>query len=180
MPLPFEPFDTERLHIRLVEPQDTDAFFRWYSDPETCRYWSEPPMTERSQAESRVSRLTLSNGEQGSLALVMTLDGKSIGTLSAFGHSESNRRCELGYSLDREHWGKGYMREALKALLQMGFDKWNLHRYEADTDPRNVNSIKLLTSLGFKQEGLLRERWIVAEEVSDTAFFGLIRSDWQP
>ncbi|MDL2358538.1 MAG: GNAT family protein, partial [Pseudomonadota bacterium] len=45
--------------------------------------------------------------------------------------------------------------------------------------PRNVASGKALERVGFRLEGLLRERWIVAGEVCDTAFYGLLRRDWE-
>ena len=53
-----------------------------------------------------------------------------------------------------------------------------MNRLEADIDPRNDNSAKSLTRLGFREEGVLRERWIVAGEKSDTAYYGLLASDW--
>jgi len=55
-----------------------------------------------------------------------------------------------------------------------------LNRIEADIDPRNPASAKTLECLGFQKEGLLRERWIVSDEVSDTAYYGLLRQEWQP
>jgi hypothetical protein len=48
-----------------------------------------------------------------------------------------------------------------------------------DIDPRNVPSARILERLGFVKEGYLRERWIVAGEKSDTALFGLLRSEWR-
>ena len=81
--------------------------------------------------------------------------------------------------LAQRAWGLGYMHEALSALLDHGFSAWNLNRVEADIDPRNQASARALERLGFRREGLLRERWIVAGEVSDTAYYGLLRSDWR-
>ena len=71
------------------------------------------------------------------------------------------------------------MHEALSAVVEHAFGALALHRLEADVDPRNAASLRTLERLGFRQEGLLRERWIVADEVSDTAFFGLLASDWR-
>ena len=53
-----------------------------------------------------------------------------------------------------------------------------LNRVEADIDPRNEASARTLERLGFRREGLLRERWIVGDEVSDTALYGLLQRDW--
>jgi RimJ/RimL family protein N-acetyltransferase len=90
-----------------------------------------------------------------------------------------NRRAELGYALGREHWGKGYMQEALRALLDYSFNELNLHRLEADVDPRNASSIRTLEKLGFRQEGYLRERWLVGGGIQDSLFYGLLRSEWR-
>lgn len=91
---------------------------------------------------------------------------------------EASRRAEIGYVLAREVWGRGLMHEALSALVALAFQTLNLNRLEADIDPRNTASTNSLARLGFVQEGFLRERWIVGSEVSDTALFGLLRSEW--
>jgi len=71
------------------------------------------------------------------------------------------------------------MHEALQALLDFGFGELDLNRIEADIDPRNSASARTLERLGFTKEGYLRERWIVGEEVSDTALYGLLRREWR-
>ena len=70
------------------------------------------------------------------------------------------------------------MNEALTALLDHGFSELALNRVEADVDPRNTASIKCLARLGFAYEGLLRQRWIVGGEVSDSAIYGLLCEEW--
>jgi RimJ/RimL family protein N-acetyltransferase len=71
------------------------------------------------------------------------------------------------------------MSEALIALLDFAFGTLALRRLEADVDPRNANSLRILGKLGFQREGLLRERWNVAGEIQDTAFYGLLAKEWQ-
>jgi Acetyltransferase (GNAT) domain len=70
------------------------------------------------------------------------------------------------------------MHEALQAILEFGFGELDLNRIEADIDPRNGASARTLERLGFTKEGYLRERWIVGDEVSDTALYGLLRREW--
>jgi len=71
------------------------------------------------------------------------------------------------------------MHEALQALLEFGFGELDLNRIDADIDPRNSASARTLERLGFTKEGYLRERWIVGDEVSDTAIYGLLRREWR-
>ena len=71
------------------------------------------------------------------------------------------------------------MREALTAVIDYAFGELDLNRIEADTDPRNERSTRLLEHLAFVKEGLFRERCIVDGEVSDSAMYGLLRRDWE-
>ncbi len=64
-------------------------------------------------------------------------------------------------------------------MINHAFGPMKLNRIEADIHPDNLASAKSLDRMGFRQEGLLRERWIVGDEVSDTAFYGLLASDWK-
>jgi RimJ/RimL family protein N-acetyltransferase len=71
------------------------------------------------------------------------------------------------------------MAEALPALVAHAFGALDLNRLEADIDPRNTASARVLERLGFRREGLLRERWIVNGEKSDSAIYGLLRAEWR-
>ncbi len=105
-------------------------------------------------------------------------DGVLVGMCTLFNLAAESRRAELGYLLDRRHWGTGLMYEATSALLSYGFRTLQLNRVEADVDPRNLGSVRLLERLGFVREGLLRARWIVSSEISDSAIYGILASQW--
>jgi RimJ/RimL family protein N-acetyltransferase len=70
------------------------------------------------------------------------------------------------------------MNEALMAVLKYAFEVLELHRIEADVDPRNTESIKTVERLGFQREGYLRERWQVNGEIQDAYFYGLLKQEW--
>jgi RimJ/RimL family protein N-acetyltransferase len=72
------------------------------------------------------------------------------------------------------------MREAIAALLDLAFGRLGLNRIEADVDPRNERSLAVLERLGFRREGLLRERHIVAGEIQDSVMLGLLARQWRP
>ena len=117
----------------------------------------------------------LASGENLRLGLEHLEGNRLIGQCTLFNRSAICRRAEIGYALASSAWGQGYMNEALKALVRYGFEQLDLNRIEADVDPRNVASTAVLERLGFEREGLLRERWIVSGEVSDSALYGLLR-----
>ncbi len=171
----------QRVRLRWLTDDDVDDLFVVFSDPDVMRYWSSPPFVSRDQAQELVDEIRRHFADKSLFQWGIELldDGHVIGTCTLAEPSEQNRRAELGFALGRAWWGRGYAREAVEALLAFAFGELDLHRIEADADPRNDASIGLLERIGFVREGTLRERWIVAGETQDTAFFGLLRREWE-
>ena len=172
---------TERLTLRWFAPSDAEGLFAIFSDPAVVRYWSSPEWTDIGYANKMIEETlaAYASGEGVRLAVVLKATGELVGQINLHHMFHSNRRCEVGYALARAHWGKGYVTEAMQAALDYAFGPLNLNRIEADIDPRNDASAKVLQRMGFKEEGYMRVRWIVKEEVCDTIYFGLIKSDWE-
>ena len=173
---------TERLLLRPLIRGDELPLFEIYSNPEFMRYWSAPPWTSIDQARALIDRDSheMAMGEHIRLGIIFRDSEKLLGTCSLFNFDVQCRRAELGYGIGQKYWRKGFMTEAVTALLEFCFHNLNLNRIEADIDPRNTASAGGLLKLGFMLEGLLRERWIVDNEVSDTALYGLLLKDWRP
>jgi RimJ/RimL family protein N-acetyltransferase len=171
---------TSRLRLRPLRDDDAPALLAIFSDARVMRHWSTPPWAgiDRAQAVIALDREALAAGRHLRLGLERLEDGDLLGTCMLFNFYPQCRRAELGFGLRSAAWGRGYMHEALAALLGHAFDALGLNRVEADTDPRNRAALSTLERVGFEREGLLRERWIVAGEVSDSAILGLLRSRW--
>jgi RimJ/RimL family protein N-acetyltransferase len=101
-----------------------------------------------------------------------------IGTTTLFSLAGAHRRAEIGYSLVGSHQGRGLAAEALRTAIGHAFGDLGLERIEADVDPRNEKSWQLLERLGFRREGLLRDRWRVDGEVCDSYLYGLLRPEY--
>jgi RimJ/RimL family protein N-acetyltransferase len=172
--------ETERLTLRPLQESDIPALFRIFSNPEVMRYWSTPPWPSDDEARKLVERdqKAMLAGDFLRLGMVLKANNELIGKCTLFSFVEQSKRCEIGYGMAHEHWGKGLMHEALCALVEYGINTLHLHRIEADIDPRNLGSARSLERLGFVKEGHLRERWIVDGVVSDTGLYGLLASDW--
>lgn len=174
------PINTGRLLLRPYHESDAEALFGIFSDPRVMRYMSTRPWASIDRAREVIARdvAAIASGEHLSLAIERREDSRLIGHCVLFRLSDPCRRAEIGYGLAEWAWGHGFMTEALRALVQYGFEHLSLNRIEADTDPRNAASVKTLERLGFVREGHLRERWIVNGEVSDSAMYGLLHKDW--
>jgi len=180
-PETFPTLETPRLVLREITDHDAEAVFEMESDPVAMRYWSRPPMRDPAEARAAVERakgfFPAGTGLRWSLCL--RGDDWMLGQASLFNFTEPSDRADIGYGLALRHWRKGYMHEALTAIIDYAFGPLGLRRLEADIDPRNVASLRALERLGFAREGFLRERWQVGDEISDTAFLGLLAREWR-
>jgi len=168
-----------RVRLRALDERDADALFAMFSNPETMRWWSSGPWPDRSRADALLAKARddLARGEAIRWGVERRDTGVLAGTCSLFAFSAQNRRAEVGYLLAHEHWGAGLMREAIGAVTDWAFDALGLIRVEADVDPRNAASLRLVEALGFRREGLLRSRWIVEGVVSDSVLLGLLADE---
>ena len=171
---------TSRLDLRWISLDEVDAFYTIYSNPEVMRYWSTPPLPDRDAASKLITEIHegFKRRELLKWGIALRTNDTLIGSVTLFHLDFTHRRAEIGYALGRAHWGNGYMQETLQAVLNHAFTVLNLHRIEADVDPRNAASVRTLERLGFQREGYLRERWQVNGEIQDAFFYGLLRPEW--
>ena len=171
----------KRVTLRWLKESDVRDLYAIFSDPEVARYWSEAAYTEEGQAKELLDRIRTSFASRSLFqwGVVRPDENRVIGTVTLASLDTQNRRAELGFALNRDEWGSGLMSEAVAELVRFAFENLELHRLEADIDPRNDASIRLVERLGFQREGLLRERWIVAGEINDTVLYGLLAREWQ-
>jgi [ribosomal protein S5]-alanine N-acetyltransferase len=172
---------TPRVVLRWISEDDIDSLYEIFSNPQVMRYWSTAPLAERAAAAELQREIADGNESETMFkwGLALRESNTVIGTTTLFNLNFDNGRAELGYAMGRAHWGKGYMNEALNALVSHAFEVMELRRLEADVDPRNAASIRTLERLGFQREGFLRERWHVNGEIQDALFYGLLRREWR-
>jgi len=90
-----------------------------------------------------------------------------------------DRRGSLGYWLDRDHWGRGYVTEASKAILEYGFHTLDLNKVTAECFSRNLASQKVMTKIGMKHEGSKKKHYEKWGEFLDSEEYGILREDWE-
>lgn len=172
---------TPRLLLRPLRPSDAPTVFAMFTDARFMEFVTSPPFRSIDAAHDLVSRdmTAMAAGERLRLGLERVEDGALIGDCTLFNLDKESRRAEIGYGLFGSAFGQGYMHEALISLLGYGFSVLGLNRVQAEIDPKNINSAKSLDRIGFAREGLLRGTWIFDGIVSDSAIYGLLRSDWK-
>ncbi|MGG6239623.1 GNAT family N-acetyltransferase [Nodosilinea sp. AN01ver1] len=177
--IPYVTLNTERLRLRPLGETDAEVLYSIFSDAAVMRYWNTAPWEHVGEARDAIANdfEARRTGSYLQLGIEKNAEAQLIGTCTLFNFNHQCRRAELGYALARSAWGRGFMHEALSALIDYAFAELKLHRIEAEIDPRNQASAKTLDRLGFLNEGHLRDRWMVSDEVSDSHLYGLLVSD---
>ncbi len=166
---------TERLVLRPLQKDDLETFLAIFSNPEVTRYYEVETMTEPAQAEKLLDQFIAI----GRLGIVPKGSEKIIGSCGIFSINQEHYSASLGYDLAHEYWGRGIMTEALIALLGYGFLSMGLNRINALTYPDNAASIRVLTKLGFRTEGVMREFGFWKGCFRDMSLHALLRRDWR-
>jgi RimJ/RimL family protein N-acetyltransferase len=172
---------TPRLLLRPFGHADAQAVFQMFTDAKFMEFVASPPFLSVDEAHALVTRdmAAMAAGERIRLGIERVEDGALIGNCTLFRLDEVSRKAEIGYGLLGSACGKGYMTEALTALLAYGFSTLNLNHVHAEADPQNVRSVASLERMGFSKEGVLRESCIVNGDISDTALYGLLQNEWK-
>ncbi|WP_299254890.1 GNAT family N-acetyltransferase [uncultured Lacinutrix sp.] len=143
--------DTERLVFVTTSMDDVALVFQSRSNPIVRKYIMQPLYTKEEEAINHIKKLISYLKEDKSISWTLrdkTLN-KKIGGICLWNFSEDRKTAEVGYDLLPEYFRKGYMSEALKAVIDLGFKDLNLDRIEAYTHIENESSKKLLVACGF-------------------------------
>src|SRR5262245_14537763 len=172
---------SQRLTLRPVAASDLADLLEVNGDPEVTGFLPYATWQSLADAAGWLTRMealaTAGTGQQ--LVLVRSADRKILGTLLLFKYEEGSRRLELGYALGRRYWNNGFMREAIRSTCSHLFASLAVRRIEAEVNPANVPSNKLLLRVGFVLEGTLRKRWIAKDVAYDTHMYGYLADDWR-
>lgn len=174
-----EVIETARLRLRPWELADVDDVFSYARDEEWARYLRLLPAPyQRRHAEEFVARqVLLDRAEHPSWAIV--LEGSVVGGIN-LRLNRAHHLGEIGYSMARAHWNRGYMTEAVGAVISTAFSTdADLNRIRAMADVRNEASQRVMEKVGMTKEGVLRQNRVERGEAMDEAWYGILRAEWE-
>jgi ribosomal-protein-alanine N-acetyltransferase len=155
-----------------------------WSDPEVMRFLPHrlSPSVEDSQRVLTWLHDRFYDAHMLAWAITLKSQDRCIGGLRYYEYTGHNFLiAEIGYELERACWGQGLMTEALAAAVDFGFHRIGLSRIQATAHPDNAASRRVLTKVGFAEEGILR-RWSFNERTAaweDRVMHSILRPDGQ-
>lgn len=154
---PEAPLETERLLLRPFRESDAEALYLCCRNPNLGNNAGWKP--HESPEESRGILHSVFMSQPGVWAVILKEEKRLIGSVGivADPKRDNPQARMLGYWLDEPYWGKGYMSEAVKAVISYGFGTLRLTLLTANCYPHNERSIQLLKRHGFVYEGTLQQ-----------------------
>jgi ribosomal-protein-alanine N-acetyltransferase len=145
--------DTPRLRLRPFRAGDVDAIHAVYSDPQVMRWVGAGPMADRAASERLLASYAVHQRTHGFSfwAVVESASGALIGDAGL--HRTAAGEVELGYTLARAFWGRGYATEAARAWLDAAFGELRIEDVVALVEPPNRGSRHVLEKLGMRRDG---------------------------
>jgi RimJ/RimL family protein N-acetyltransferase len=139
--------ETERLLLRPLVMEDVDDFFALHAQPEVAQFTTSFDREEARRRLEQVEREWASLG-YGAMAVLERADGRYLGRCG-LKHWPQFDETEIGWSLRREEWGRGYATEAARAVLEWGFGAFELPYVTAMIAPANERSLRVAQRLDF-------------------------------
>jgi ribosomal-protein-alanine N-acetyltransferase len=177
----FPQLETDRLTLREMTLDDVEFYFRHFNKDEVVEgcCFPGPKNLEAAREELELYCIKPFKENRGIRWGIIRKGGNElIGTCGYYDWNKTARWAEIGYDLEPEYWGQGIMTEALRATLKHGFEEMGLNRIQAIIDSKNTRSLRLIQRLGFKQEGVLRQRSYFNGQFKDDVCFSLLRKEW--
>ena len=172
--------ETPRLILRRLEMRDAPDLFDYSRDPQVAKHvlWDAQTSVSEARAYVRYMLRRYRAGEPASWGIEEKETGRVVGTIGYMWYQRDNNACEVGYSLARRRWNRGYMTEALAEVLRFSFEELGVHRVEAQHEVENAASGAVMRKCGMRKEGTLRGRLDNKGRYVDVDLYAMLREDY--
>ena len=174
--------ETERLVLRVRTVADAEDIYAYASLPEVAYLAGFPPVKTLEDEIYYLEHILPERNQKDKLpsgyGIVVKGTDKVIGSVD-FNHRHADDVLEIGYTLHPDYWGRGYVPEAARALIDLGFKELGLHKIELVCFGYNVQSQRVAEKLGFTLEARIRDRKDAQGNRCDSLIYGLLRSEWE-
>jgi ribosomal-protein-alanine N-acetyltransferase len=177
---PFPTLLTERLILKQIGVDDAREIFELRSDKKAMQYLDRPIARVIGDALLLIQKIEkdLANNEGITWGIALKDQPGLIGTIGFWRIMKEHYRAEIGYMINPSFQGKGFMQEAISASIDYAFKIIKLHSIEANVNPNNLPSIKLLEKNHFVREAYFKENYYFDGRFLDSAIYSLVATEY--
>ena len=175
---PIKFIEGERVYLRPVEKDDLDVMFTAFWDEEARRLTGTQAVFSRARMHNWFEAVSNDNSRID-LLICLQENNEPIGDIAMMEIDHHNQNAIVRISIfEKENWGKGYGTEAMSMFLDYGFNILNLHRVELEVFAFNPRAKKSYEKLGFKQEGIIRDKLFYDGKFHNAILMGVLREEF--
>ena len=176
----FPILNTDRLDLVEIKQSHLGDLYKLFTNENVTRFYNLLPLKNEQEAQKSIDWFQTRFKDKLGIRWGIAIKGQEniIGTIG-FNNFAKQHRANIGYDLQTEHWNNGFITEALKTVINFGFNQLEINRIEAEVMQGNIISEKILNKLNFKNEGVLREWMFWNEKYYDMTMFSLLRTDYE-
>lgn len=166
---------TERLILRREKLEDAEILYKFLGcDAEMSKYTGWNPYITLVSARKKIEEDIRNSENKDFYSWVIQFKDEIVGTIGAYDYEPQTNSIEIGYSIFRNAWGKGYATEALSEVIRYLFEEKSMNKVHAWSHRENIASQKVLEKVGMKREGIKKSSDEVAIE---QVIYGIARDD---
>jgi RimJ/RimL family protein N-acetyltransferase len=170
----------ERVVLRATQREDVPRLYELFEDLE-LKYLSDndPPKPRSLAADQARFEELLGEQDRNWFYFAIELDGEVIGSGGIQNIDHFRRCCDLGISVGRDYWGKGYGQDAVRVLVDYAFTHLNMNRVALEVLADDERAVGAYKKAGFVEEGRMREYSWVNGRYEDALVMSILRSEWE-
>lgn len=169
------------IKLERIEDNDMVYIYEWFKDIEFLKFYDYmPPIPQSADEVNKTFRDYKKNEESDVFAIKLISSDQIIGIAGFDDIVKENKVATLFIGIgNKDVRGRGYGKEALKLLLEYGFNKLGFHRIQLNVLEFNIAAISLYEKAGFKREGTYREFVLRDNKRYDLLLYGILKSEWK-
>jgi ribosomal-protein-serine acetyltransferase len=161
--------EADAAELTAVVAENRAHLARWMPWAATYGYRDSLDYIAKTRAQ-----LEAEDGFEGAIVV----GGEIVGGAGLHSLDRLNRSTSIGYWLTARAVGSGLMTATVRALVDMAFGDWELHRVVIEAVVDNARSRAIPERLGFSEEGILREAKLLRGRYEDAALYAMVATDW--
>ncbi len=173
--------ETERLTLRRFTTEDADDMLKyWISDEKVQALYCEPAYKTKEAVSELLDKYIAGYEKENYYrwAIILKATDECIGQLAFFLVDEKNHFVEIEYCVGTLFHNRGYMTEAVKAVIAFGFERIHLHKIQVSHKAGNLCSKRVIEKCGFVYEGTLRDYFYNGNGYTDRLFYSILQDEY--
>lgn len=167
----------DRIYLSPISIEDAEKFTEWMNDFEVTDYTGRSGAIMSLEGERKY--LQENSNPEATFSIITLNEDKLIGTVGLERVDHMNRTAILGIFIgDKEYLSKGYGTEAIKLLLDYGFNYMNLHSIKLNLMSFNQRALKCYKKCGFNETGRIRENKFINGRYYDTIIMDILENEF--